>query len=182
MASKSTSFEHEEVEVKEPPVTFDKAGLSKSFATMVEARQRVVGQIKELERSLKSEDPEEPGLNLQIEYAMSEKDLKSVAVGDHVVLLMDGKNVTIKREILQQAMLEYGVPADDVVALIELASVTKRYSYIQVQKAKNLLKRTSGKTAGEVKSAVAEMKGKARKRGKLVLGSRPILVREKGKR
>lgn len=165
MASKLTPFEHEEVEVKEPAPVYKTVGLGKPFHDLVMERQRVTREIKDLTDRLKSDDENDPGLNMKIEMLLTEKGLDAVAVDELVVLRLDGKNVSIKRETLQQAMLEYGIPADDVVGLIDLATITKAYSYIQVQKAKNLLAKGKGKgkSPEEIRAGVLQMKSKAAK-------------------
>lgn len=137
------------------PPTFKAAGLSARFHKLVTLRQQYNQEIDRLTKLIKSDDENDPGLNIQIELAMAERGLKSVLVDDWCVSACDGRNVTIKRELLQQAMLERGLAADFVNETIEAATVVKPYTYIQVQDAKKLLDRIRPGSTGEFKAKVA---------------------------
>lgn len=125
--------------------TYKEAGLGIPFRKLVIERQGYKERMDEGERALgdkKKDDPGHPGLNARIESALQARGLSAVIVDDWIVTRSSGKNVTIPREKLAQAMIEAGIDGDVIEAVIAAAQNENKYTYIQVTRAKKLIERS----------------------------------------
>lgn len=143
------------------------AGLGAKFVNAVKKRDEYKALIKAAEDKLGDKSKGVYGLNQEIEDMLVGVDLTVVTCGDRTVTRKNGTNVSIHRETLQQAMLEYGIDPEDVNTLLEAATNRKEYTYIEITDTKVLTERAE-KGGFEVKSesikkkaAQAKMKRKA---------------------
>jgi hypothetical protein len=105
---------------------YKRAKLGSRFRAAVKVRQEIKETISKLETKLGT--AENPGINQEIELALAEKDLRVVRCEDWTVTLCEGSNTSLSKEKL----LEAGVP----VEVLEAATVTRKYTYIQVKDTK----------------------------------------------
>lgn len=142
------------------------AGLDAKFKNMIARRNHLKQVIAEAEAELGDKAKGIYGLNQKIEDALVAADITVVTCGDKTVTRCNGTNVTLSREGMQQGLLEYGVPADDVTELVEAATNRKPYTYIQITDTKVLSERAEHGgfevKSGSVKSKDRKVKAKAR--------------------
>lgn len=128
--------------------TYKEAGLGIPFQRLIQKRQEFKEQIDTATAVLgdkKRDDPNNPGLNWQIESILESKGLDAVIAGEWIVTRSSSKSVTIPREGLAQAMLEAGIDSEIIDAVIDAATNTVPYTYIQVTRPKELEQRAAEK-------------------------------------
>jgi hypothetical protein len=121
--------------------TYKEVGLGMPFAKLIRERQQYKEARDQADLAMgdkKKDDPQNPGLNWRIEAIMEAKGLDAVIVDGWVVTRSQSKSVTIPRESLAHAMLEAGIDTDVIDAVIEAATKTVPYTYIQVTIPKEL--------------------------------------------